>query len=55
MRNYLKFYINGRWVDPVTPWQVTNHYPSDKATLLQAPIDDGILRFERRQADLRTA
>lgn len=30
------------------PWQLGNHYPSDKAMLLEAPIDDGVLRFERR-------
>lgn len=32
------------------PWQLGNHYPSDKAMLLEAPIDDGILRFEPRAA-----
>ena len=30
------------------PWQVSNHYPSDKAMLLKHPIDDGVLTFERR-------
>ena len=37
------------------PWQVSNHYPSDKATLLEAPIDDGVLRFERQRTELRAA
>ena len=28
------------------PWAVSNHYPNDKAMLLEAPIDDGVLSFE---------
>ena len=31
------------------PWHVTHHYPSDKATLLKAPLEDGVLSFERRR------
>ncbi len=30
------------------PWQVTHHYPSDRSTLLSAPLEDGVLSFERR-------
>ena len=30
------------------PWQVSNHYPSDKTVLLDAPIDDGVLAFDLR-------
>ena len=30
------------------PWQVSNHYPSDKAMLLSHPIDDGVLTFQQR-------
>ena len=30
------------------PWQVSNHYPSDKAMLLKHPIEDGVLMFEAR-------
>jgi cation diffusion facilitator CzcD-associated flavoprotein CzcO len=37
------------------PWRVTNHYPSDKATLLQAPLEDGVIQFERRRARVRAA
>lgn len=37
------------------PWKVSNHYPSDKVSLLESPIDDGILAFERRRDGLRTA
>ena len=32
------------------PWRVTHHYPSDRATLLKAPLDDGVLSFVRRKA-----
>ena len=32
------------------PWRVTHHYPSDRAALLDAPIDDGVLRFEPPRA-----
>jgi cyclohexanone monooxygenase len=32
------------------PWHVTHHYPSDRATLLKAPLEDGVLSFERRKA-----
>lgn len=28
------------------PWRVTHHYPTDKATLLEQPVDDGVLCFE---------
>lgn len=28
------------------PWRVMHDYPSDKVMLLEAPIDDGVLRFE---------
>ena len=31
------------------PWKVTHHYPSDKATLLRAPLEDGVLSFARRR------
>ncbi len=31
------------------PWRVRHHYPSDKAMLLDAPIDDGVLAFEPRR------
>ncbi len=31
------------------PWHVTHHYPSDKATLLRGPLEDGVLSFERRR------
>ena len=27
------------------PWAVTHHYETDKTMLLEAPIDDGVLRF----------
>ena len=27
------------------PWRVTHHYPSDKAMLLKAPLEDGVLSF----------
>ena len=37
------------------PWQVTHHYPSDKATLLSGPLEDGVLSFERRRDGLRAA
>ncbi len=37
------------------PWRVTHHYPSDKATLLQAPLEDGVLSFERQRRPLRAA
>ena len=37
------------------PWHVTHHYPSDKATLLSAPLEDGVLSFERRRNALRGA
>ena len=37
------------------PWQVTHHYPSDKATLLSGPLEDGVLSFERRHDGLRAA
>ncbi|MEO7245185.1 MAG: NAD(P)/FAD-dependent oxidoreductase [Rubrivivax sp.] len=30
------------------PWQVGNHYPGDRTRLLDAPIADGTLTFERR-------
>jgi hypothetical protein len=33
------------------PWQVGNHYPSDRARLLVQPIADGTLSFERRVRD----
>ncbi len=33
------------------PWRVTHHYPSDRAMLLRAPIDDGVLAFEGRRGD----
>lgn len=29
------------------PWRVTNHYSRDKEMLLEEPIEDGILQFER--------
>lgn len=29
------------------PWQVKHHYPSDKVTLLDNPVNDGVLAFER--------
>jgi monooxygenase len=32
------------------PWRVTHHDPSDRATLLKAPLDDGVLSFVRRKA-----
>ena len=32
------------------PWRVTHHYPSDRVTLLKAPLDDGVLSFVRRKA-----
>ena len=31
------------------PWRVTHDYPSDKATLLRAPLEDGVLSFHRRR------
>jgi monooxygenase len=37
------------------PWQVTHHYPSDKATLLSGPLEDGVLSFERKRDGLRAA
>jgi monooxygenase len=37
------------------PWHVTHHYPSDKTTLLTAPLEDGVLSFERRRNTLRAA
>ena len=37
------------------PWHVTHHYPSDKATLLDAPLEDGVLSFERRRGTVRVA
>ena len=37
------------------PWRVTHHYPSDKATLLRAPLEDGVLQFERRRQSVRAA
>ncbi len=37
------------------PWRVGNQYPSDKATLLEAPIEDGVLGFERRPQALQAA
>jgi len=37
------------------PWHVTHHYPSDKAVLLDAPLEDGVLSFERRKSALRAA
>ena len=30
------------------PWRVTHDYPSDKAALLRAPLEDGVLSFRRR-------
>ncbi|MBC7705619.1 MAG: NAD(P)/FAD-dependent oxidoreductase [Rhodoferax sp.] len=30
------------------PWQSSSHYPSDKITMLQDPVDDGIITFEAR-------
>ena len=32
------------------PWHVSHHYPSDRATLLKAPLEDGVLSFVHRQA-----
>lgn len=32
------------------PWRVTHHYPSDKAVLLTAPLEDGVLAFERQRS-----
>ena len=32
------------------PWHVSHHYPSDKATLLKAPLEDGVLAFQPRSA-----
>lgn len=29
------------------PWKVLDHYEQDKAMLMKAPIDDGVLQFER--------
>ena len=37
------------------PWAVSNHYPSDKAVLLQDAIDDGVLTFEPRRPQKRRA
>ena len=37
------------------PWRVTHHYPSDKATLLTAPLEDGVLSFERQRNPSRAA
>ncbi len=31
------------------PWRVTHHYPSDRATLLKAPLEDGVLSFTARK------
>lgn len=28
------------------PWRLTMHYGKDKATLINAPVDDGLLKFE---------
>ncbi|HZZ02306.1 NAD(P)/FAD-dependent oxidoreductase [Paraburkholderia sp.] len=36
------------------PWRVTHHYPSDKVTLLDDAVDDGILSFERQQQEVCT-
>jgi monooxygenase len=30
------------------PWRSSSHYPSDKITMLQDPVDDGILTFASR-------
>ena len=37
------------------PWRGAHHYPSDKATLLTAPLEDGVLSFERQRNPLRAA
>lgn len=40
------------------PWRTSSHYPSDKKTLLSAPIDDGVLSFQpfiKEQPHARTA
>ena len=37
------------------PWRMAHHYPSDKAVLRDAPIDDGVLEFEPRRAANATA
>lgn len=33
------------------PWRSSSHYPSDKPTMLNDPIDDGVLAFEARIDD----
>ena len=37
------------------PWRVTHHYPSDRVVLLTAPLEDGVLSFERKRNALRAA
>jgi hypothetical protein len=37
------------------PWRGAHHYPSDKVTLLTAPLEDGVLSFVRQRNPLRAA
>jgi len=37
------------------PWQTSSHYPTDKVMMLEEPIEDGVLGFERRVANRQAA